>query len=788
MDASSSDLSAIFTKTDQVAQFQAIFNAISDGVVILNARGETLQVNTTGRKILGMTADDPVSRTSAERVTRRGLRDADGRFFTEETLPSARILSGEILAGPTAQTMFVRATNDDERIVSLTGAPLRDAENGGIVGAVAVFRDITELKRAQEALAEERRLFRTLVENSPDIVTRHDRHLRLLYASPNSAASVGIPASAQLGKTYAELGFSEAEAQEREDAMRIVFATGRSYAFEQTSQSDIPGQHVWRVTYAPEFAPDGSVESALGITTDITELKRVEEELRAAKTIAEVAQQQELQRRHEVERREKIAESLRDVLTILNSDRHVANVFEFITRQARRLLNSDAAAIFSLNTNRAHEHERARRSHAKSMERGMIGSLRLEAAVGLPAAGAISRGKQRVIAGDAAVRLAISTQKPVAVMPSPAPEGAQTYLYLHSGGESRLITPGQRSEFPVNERSEVEDATSPDFIEVRKQPLPHPYRALLAIPIVTQLEVYGSLLLLYTAPRSFSPDEVALAMAYSDQIALAIANAELQDHIERSAREAERNQLARDLHDTVTQEIFSASVLADSIPLVWNVDRGAAEARLQQVGRLTHSALAALRALLVELRPAMLEQKPLADLLRQLGEVMTMRIGTAIELTIEEHCPPIPLAVKIAYYRIAQEALMNAAKHASAQHISLRLSYLRKEEVIQLVVQDDGQGFDMGSIPVGHFGLGMMRERASASGASLRTNSRRGHGTRIAVRWVVAGGERQSEARAATSQSRPSAPISAERGRRAPKPPQLQQVKPVKQVTQARRQ
>jgi two-component system nitrate/nitrite sensor histidine kinase NarX len=213
----------------------------------------------------------------------------------------------------------------------------------------------------------------------------------------------------------------------------------------------------------------------------------------------------------------------------------------------------------------------------------------------------------------------------------------------------------------------------------------------------------------------------------------------LQDHIERAAAEAERNRLARDLHDTVTQEIFTASVLAESIPKVWEHHRADAEASLRQVHQLTRSALAALRAMLLELRPVVLEQKTLDDLLRQLGEVMTMRSGAPIDVAIADDCPPLPIDVKVAFYRIAQEALMNAAKYANAHTIFVHLRYLPTEKAIQLDVQDDGRGFEAGAVPAGHFGLGMMRERARAVGASLRITSRHGHGVRVAVKWAEKG-------------------------------------------------
>jgi len=224
-------------------------------------------------------------------------------------------------------------------------------------------------------------------------------------------------------------------------------------------------------------------------------------------------------------------------------------------------------------------------------------------------------------------------------------------------------------------------------------------------------------------------------LAYSDQVALAIANARLQEHIERAAIETERNRLARELHDTVTQEIFSASLIAEAIPRIWEHHPAEAAQSLQQLHQITRSALAALRALLLELRPAVLEQKPLAELLRQLGDAMTNRSGMAISLTIADDCPPIPSVVKVALYRIAQEALMNAAKHANAHHIVVCLRCAQAGETIYLEVKDDGQGFALGAVPAGHYGLGMMRERAQAVGATLRIRSRRGQGTRIIIRW-----------------------------------------------------
>lgn len=721
---------------EQASQLEAIFDAITDGVLVLDEDGRVTRLNPAGRRLVGLDVDKEALSSAEGRAHVMDPRDTEGQALQPEQLPTVRLLRGETLAGETAQTFTLRLRphSSEVRTVSLTGAPLRDADSGRITGAVAVMRDITELRHTQAALVQQERLFRTLVENSPDIITRFDRNLRHLYVSPSSEAVVGIPADSRLGKTYADLGLPETAYAPWERALRTVFATGKAQTFESGYHvSDRPPRQS-RVTYIPEFAANGSVESVLGITTDITSLKQAEEALRAATATAEASRREEERRRCEAERREQIAASLRDVLTILNSDRQMPKILDFIVRQAGRLLGSEAAAIYMTDSGTAREETSEIPGAWVTPARDVIsGSLALQAAFGLPPALVSSRGKRRLNVDDAAVRRAMVARLPVAVLSLPSATKHGSATARRSTKEIEPVTPPGSME--PSGRGELPGGDPSDYLELREEPLPAPYHALLAIPIVAQGQAYGSLLLLYTTPRSFSADEVALAMAYGDQIALAVANTRLQDHIERAAIEAERNRLARDLHDTVTQEIFTASVLAESIPQVWERRRAEAEANLRQVHQLTRGALAALRALLLELRPAVLEQKTLADLLRQLGEVMEARTGIPIALSITDDDLSIPTDVKVAFYRIAQEALMNAGKYARANNITVRLRSLRAKGAIQLEVEDDGQGFDTRAIPAGHFGIGMMHERARGAKARVRITSRREHGTRIAVKW-----------------------------------------------------
>src|SRR5260370_22546552 len=216
-------------------------------------------------------------------------------------------------------------------------------------------------------------------------------------------------------------------------------------------------------------------------------------------------------------------------------------------------------------------------------------------------------------------------------------------------------------------------------------------------------------------------------------IGLALASAGLQHHIERDAIDAERNWLARELHDTVTQEIFSASLLAQSIPRLWEPHPSAAEHALEELHKLTRGALAGLRMLLFELRPVTLEQVPLPDLLRQLGEVMSTRAGMPVAVRVEgADALLLPTAVKLALYRVAQEALSNAARHARAHAISVHLRQRRTGRIV-LEVENDGSGFDPVHVSAVHFGLAMMRERAQGIGATLRVTSRPRISTRVMV-------------------------------------------------------
>ena len=211
-----------------------------------------------------------------------------------------------------------------------------------------------------------------------------------------------------------------------------------------------------------------------------------------------------------------------------------------------------------------------------------------------------------------------------------------------------------------------------------------------------------------------------------------------RDRLERDLRRQagelaageERAHLARELHDSVTQALFSMTLVSRSVELLLDRDVDAARGQLAQLRDLQREALAEMRALIFELRPGNLEQDGLARALRTHTAALQGRIGLPIvvESALDER---LPLAIEEVLYRIAQEALHNVVKHASARQV--RLEVARTASGVRLNVQDDGKGFDPARVPDGHLGLAGMRARADKIGAKFTVWSVAGEGTRIEV-------------------------------------------------------
>ena len=194
-------------------------------------------------------------------------------------------------------------------------------------------------------------------------------------------------------------------------------------------------------------------------------------------------------------------------------------------------------------------------------------------------------------------------------------------------------------------------------------------------PLTIKDRVAGTLVLIKECGKGgFDQTDLDLLVAFADQAAIAIENARLYEEAHQVAASQERSRLARDLHDAVTQTLFSASLIAEVLPGLWESDPAEGRQLLGELRQLTRGALAEMRTLLLELRPAALVEANLGDLLRQLAESVSGRSGIPVAVSLEGcPVPDLPEEVHVALYRVVQEALNNVVKHAQAQHVEITL-------------------------------------------------------------------------------------------------------------------
>jgi signal transduction histidine kinase len=229
---------------------------------------------------------------------------------------------------------------------------------------------------------------------------------------------------------------------------------------------------------------------------------------------------------------------------------------------------------------------------------------------------------------------------------------------------------------------------------------------------------------------------VELAQAQAGLAEQLRVNAELHAQAQRAVVLDERQRLARELHDSATQSLYSARLYTEAaLRMLSNGDSVTATEHLREVKQLAADALAEMRLLIHELRPPVLEERGLAEALRVRLESVEERAGLAMHFQCEPEAPErLPAALEQELYGLAQEALNNALKHAHPSRVSVALH--QDPARVRLEISDDGVGFEMnGHSGAGASGLGLrsMQERAERAGGRIEIVSRAGEGTRVRV-------------------------------------------------------
>jgi len=256
------------------------------------------------------------------------------------------------------------------------------------------------------------------------------------------------------------------------------------------------------------------------------------------------------------------------------------------------------------------------------------------------------------------------------------------------------------------------------------------YRAYIAVPIIVRGETRGALMVYYHEPRAFSPDEIRLVTTFTDQTALAMENTWLHEQVRQIAIADERDRIARDLHDSVSQALYGITLCTEaSIRHLASGETLAAAERLNQMQGMAQDALREMRALIYQLHLPYLGGMSLAEALRTRAEVIEVQSDIRIEVQIAN---PLPVSSERAeaLYRIVQEALNNILKHSAARTVTITLKAV--DTCLILTIIDDGIGFDVQMQPRG-FGLRHIAERAGALNGTFALDSAIGVGTTIQV-------------------------------------------------------
>lgn len=257
-------------------------------------------------------------------------------------------------------------------------------------------------------------------------------------------------------------------------------------------------------------------------------------------------------------------------------------------------------------------------------------------------------------------------------------------------------------------------------------------RTLMCVPLVLKDEIIGMVVLGHHQPNYWDEENKELVQTFANQVAVAIANAELFEKVEDTATLEERTRLARELHDSATQSLYSATLFSEAgKELAEQGDLESASYYLSRVGEVVHQALKDMRLLVFQLRRPVLETEGLLMALQHRLDAVEKRAGMEARL-ISDHLPSLSDPVTEELYSITIEALNNTLKHAQAEVVTITIRSDGGE--LNLEVRDDGRGFDTEAASNGGgMGLANMAERAAKLGADLTIDSSSGRGTSIRI-------------------------------------------------------
>jgi PAS domain S-box-containing protein len=259
------------------------------------------------------------------------------------------------------------------------------------------------------------------------------------------------------------------------------------------------------------------------------------------------------------------------------------------------------------------------------------------------------------------------------------------------------------------------------------------FQSCICLPISFSKYLLGYLVIYSLNKDNYDKTQIDHLQAFANQAATAIRNAQLYSKSIEVAALEERQRLAREMHDVISQTLFSASIKAETIPyLLDSQDTETIKQHINELYKLTRGALAEMRTMLMELRPNSIVNTDLTNLFQQLIEGLSGRTTASIQFS-NKGSGLLPPEVQTAFFRIAQESFNNIVKHSKAQNVEI--IYLKEKDNVKLSITDNGCGFYPKKISSQQMGVKIMRERAESVGAIFSLTTKTKVGTTIELKW-----------------------------------------------------
>jgi PAS domain S-box-containing protein len=747
-------------------RFRSAFESAAVGMAIVKLDdGRWLEVNRPLCEMLGYSENELLGMTFGD-VTYPEDLEAD----LQQT---SRLLSGEI-GSFQMEKRYIHS--DGHTVWALLSASLVRGADGEPLYGIAQIEDITARKQAEESLARSEGRLRTIVETEPECVKVLGMDGSLLEMNSAGLSMIEADSLDQVrGKTVYEYITPEHRPDFVALTERVLGGSSGTLEFELLG---LKGTRRWLETHAVplRYAQD-EIAGLLAVTRDITERKQAEQALKQSeelyRTVIEQATENiflvDVESRTIVESNAAFQEALgyseeelhrMKLYDVVAADRESVdeNIRRILLqnnpfvgeRNYRRkdgsLLQVEVSASLILRNGRqtmcavAHDiTERAQAQRLLEERLSALSSLGVRLALEAPVQDTLDAMTQSIVNASTAVACSVAL--------SDAPDGSLSIEGSYGLPEEFVagIEAVWRKGVVRSPTMEAVHALRPTLASHKRQrmlesPVYEPvhdsireveWDTVFIVPLVSRGRSLGAINFAYLPGQEPGKDERTFLTAVADQAAIAIENSRLLAEARGKAALEERQRLARELHDSVSQALYGIALGTKTARAMLGQEPAQLEEPLDYVLSLTEAGMAEMRALIFELRPESLEEEGLVAALQKQAASLRARHRIEVEADVCEE-PEASMEVKEAIYRIAQEALHNTVKHSHASKVRIKMEC--DPEMVTFETRDNGTGFDTtGDFP-GHLGLRSMRERVRGLGGTLQLDTVLGKGTTICVR------------------------------------------------------